>query len=620
MTPKLIAVAGPLRGMIFDLTAPEVCLGREPTNPIAPADKSVSRRHCLIRRAGDQFVAIDLDSHNGTFVNDLPIKEQSLRHGDRLRLGASYFLVLLRDEEPAPVPKIEFESDDFPTTSLTKFRIEDALYSTTRDLNALMKISSLLSSKASVQLLQKALIDSLFEVTPAERGVIALTLGGSDVVTSYAADRSGPLSTVSLSRTITSRVLQEGLVVLSNDVLASVELDQVESLIGSQVRSLLCVPLVRGDLVTGFIYLDSCTAPALFDDAHVRVVTMIAGMAAGALERATETERLAFENERLRGEQRAAHSMIGESAAMRQIYEFIDRVGPRDSTVLILGESGTGKELAARALHDNSTRAGGPFVAVNCASLSENLLESDLFGHERGAFTGAVALKKGKLEIAEGGTIFLDEVGEIPAAVQARLLRVLQDFRFERLGSTRSLKADVRVIAATNRDLAKAVATGTFRQDLYYRLNVLQLTMPPLRDRREDILLMASYFIAKYAAKCNRRVAGLSTAARRLLTSYDWPGNVRELENAIERAIVLGSSDAVELEDLPEAIVQGSANNSDFSEQSYPALVRQAKREILTQAIARADKNYSAAARSLGVHPNNLHRLMRSVGLTAGEP
>src|ERR1700758_636831 len=239
---------------------------------------------------------------------------------------------------------------------------------------------------------------------------------------------------------------------------------------------------------------------------------------------------------------------------MKEIYQFLAKVAPSESTVLITGESGTGKELAARALHRNSPRGGKPFVAINCAAIPETLLETDLFGHERGAFTGAVAQKKGRLEIANGGVVFLDEIGELAPALQVKLLRVLQEREFERVGGTQTIKVDIRLIAATNRDLNEAVRRGEFRQDLYYRLAVVKLTMPSLRERKEDIPMLTRHFVQKYAKRCKVKAKPVSREAMAALVHYDWPGNVRELENAIERALVMGSSDIVLLEDLPDSL------------------------------------------------------------------
>lgn len=310
------------------------------------------------------------------------------------------------------------------------------------------------------------------------------------------------------------------------------------------------------------------------------------------------------------------HNMIGQSKRMLDIYEFISKVAPTDSTVLIYGESGTGKELAARAIHQNSQRADEPFIAINCAALVETLLESELFGHEKGAFTGATTQKKGKFEIANGGTVFLDELGELAPLLQAKLLRVLQEQQFERVGSTRSIQVDIRLIAATNRDLLQAVAEGSFRKDLYYRLNVVSFEMPPLRDHREDVMPLANYFIAKFKHKSTRQVSGISVAAQAYLLDYHWPGNVRELENVIERAVVLGNADVILLEDLPKSLIE-SEPKSNASLTTISDGVKESKKYLILKAIDQASGNYTEAAKLLGVHPNHLHRLVRTMNLRA---
>jgi transcriptional regulator with GAF, ATPase, and Fis domain len=617
MTPKLIAVAGPLRGLIFDLNTSRTTLGRDPANAISVADKSLSRKHCLFKQDEDEILLIDLESHNGTFVNDVPVKEHALTHGDHVRVGRSHFLVLLREEvQPPPSDQVEFDNDEPLTISVTKFRIEDALYSMARDLNIVTKVSSILTSITSFETLRAELLNTLFEIVPAERGIIVLSERGLEETSSvYAVNREDQSAgVIRISRTIANQVLTEGSAILSNEVSRDPAFAAADSLTASQVRSLLCVPLILSGRVTGFIYLDSNRKRADFDEGHLRLVIIIAGVAAGALAKAAETERLEIENRRLKSELRAGRTIVGESERISEVHEFIAKVAPHDSTVLILGESGTGKELAAREIHNASPRAARPFIAVNCASLNEALLESDLFGHERGAFTGAITAKKGKLEVASGGTIFLDEVAEMSLSIQAKLLRVLQNYEFERVGSTRTTRVDVRVIAATNRELKEAVRLGTFREDLYYRLNVVSVTMPPLRARREDITLLAKYFIARFAEKCKRTVFGFSPNVNQCLLAYDWPGNVRELQNVIERAIVLGSSENIEVEDLPEEIKE-SAVSVDTDNSDYQALVKKAKQKILLDAIETCGKNYAQAARSLGVHPKNLHRLMRSAGL-----
>ncbi len=322
-----------------------------------------------------------------------------------------------------------------------------------------------------------------------------------------------------------------------------------------------------------------------------------------------------------------AHGLVGESPALRQATSLIAKAAPTPATVLILGESGTGKELAARAIHAASPRAARAFVAINCASLSETLLESELFGHEKGAFTGAVEKKEGKLEVAAGGTLFLDEVGELPAAVQARLLRVLQERSFERVGGNRTLAADVRIVAATHRDLEQEVKAGRFREDLFYRFNVIALKMPALRERREDLPRLAAHFAARHGEALRGRAVPIAPAALAALERHSWPGNVRELSNAIERAIVLGSGDRIEEADLPDAVrgpapaappkvASGPAAAESLPEgEDWDAAVGRFKKSLLRQALAENGGNVTQAAAALGLHPNHLHRLLTGMGL-----
>jgi transcriptional regulator with PAS, ATPase and Fis domain len=306
------------------------------------------------------------------------------------------------------------------------------------------------------------------------------------------------------------------------------------------------------------------------------------------------------------------HDLIGESEPMREVYRRIGRAAPTDSTMLIHGESGTGKELVARAVHANSARSAGPFVAINCAAVPEGLIESELFGHERGAFTGALAQKRGRIEAATGGTLFLDEIGELPSPLQAKLLRVLQERHVDRLGGTKPVAVDIRVVAASNRDLAAAVKDGAFRSDLYYRLNVVSIAVPPLRARPGDVPLLISYLVRKHASRCKRRIRGLTREARTCLTNYQWPGNVRELENAVERAVVMSEGEWIEVSDLPEQLLEAAGGAGD---EGYHARVNHAKRETIRTALEHAGGNVAQAARALQLQPTYLHRLINNLGL-----
>jgi DNA-binding NtrC family response regulator len=311
--------------------------------------------------------------------------------------------------------------------------------------------------------------------------------------------------------------------------------------------------------------------------------------------------------------------LIGSAPAMTELFVVARKVASCDVTVLIAGETGTGKELLASAIHHHSPRASGPFVAFSCANLPDTLIDDELFGHEKGAFTGADALRLGRFEAANGGTLFLDEIGDLPPALQARLLRVLQQRTFQRLGGSRTVSVDIRLVAATHRDLEAMVEEGTFRQDLLYRLNVIQLRMPALRDRRDDIELLAQHFLRRFASRFERHVLHFSPDALRALTEYSWPGNVRELENAVQRAVALAENLTIGLEHLPDQIA-GPAQPRP--ETDYDTEVREFKRRLIMRTLRQCHGNKSEAARSLNIARPYLHRLIASLGLErfAGEP
>jgi len=608
----------------------EATLGRDPANLVAVIDPSVSRKHCLLRREEDGRYRIkDLDSRNGTLVNGQAIKEHWLSHGDEIATGDSVFLYLIDDDDrAASASAVEFE--DRPTSETKIIHPKEVVYlqpdrllkelpptsQVARNLNALLKISRVVHAIRDLEQLQAQLLDLIFEVVPAGRGAILLTEGnGQEFNCLYARTRqAGQPQLVKVSRTIARQVMTDNVAVLGVDVPGSGALRNVESLVVSEVRSLLCVPLSVFERMIGCIYLDSTSATNRFHDDHLQLVAAIAGISAVALDNARRLQWLELENQRLSNEIRQEQNLVGDGAKMKEVFQFLARAAPTESTVLIQGESGTGKELAARALHRNSPRANKPFVAINCGAIPETLLESDLFGYERGAFTGAVARKKGRFEVADGGVVFLDEIGELAPALQVKLLRVLQEREIERLGGTHPVKIDIRLIAATNRDLSEAVKKGEFRQDLYYRLAVVPLVMPPLRERREDISLLVRHFVQKHAMRCRVKAKPISPEAMAALVHYDWPGNVRELENAVEHALVMGSSEMVLLEDLPESLLEQSTPE-EVHEGRYHASVKGLKRQLILDAIEQTQGNYVQAAGVLGVHPNYLHRLIRNLAL-----
>jgi Nif-specific regulatory protein len=630
MNPRLVAITGPLKGTTVPLEIQETVLGRDPGNAISVNDPLVSRRHCSILNNEGKIRLVDLESLNGTFVNGAPTRDRTLEHGDRIKVGGSQFIFLLEDDEALMgAPLLESFEDQFTTAVTVKVEHEESVLlqpekiaealppdgRLARDLAALLKISTAVSGIRKAEELQVRVLEMIFEVIPVERAAILLTGHNPDEFVSgthreRGSDAAHPFR---ISRTVARHVLRDGVALIGNDVLTDRAFEATESLVASQIRSLLSVPLMVFGAKLGVIYADTTHPGAHLDEDHLHLLTAIASVVAVALEHARYVEWLEGENRRLQEEINIEHDMIGESARMRDVYQFVAKVSVADSTVLIRGESGTGKELVARAIHRNSKRANRPFVAINCAALTESLLESELFGHEKGAFTGAVAQKKGKIEVADGGTVFLDEIGEMAPPLQAKLLRVLQEREFERVGGTRPIKVDIRLIAATNRNIEEAIKAAAFRPDLFYRLNVVSITLPELRERREDIPLLATYFVQKYSREANRPVAGISPEAYTLLKHYDWPGNVRELENSIERAVVLGSSDHIRPEDLPETLVERKEPSTASSTLRYHDAVNSVKRQLIIRAVEQANGNFTEAAKLLNLHPNYLHRLIRNM-------
>ncbi len=628
--PRLLAATGPLEGSVFEIGEEPLSIGRHASNRLQLHDGAVSRRHCVIRKERGDIMLTNLESLCGTFVNGVPVHQRCLQHGDFIKVGNTLFLFLSRPEEPAEERvAVRLADGDLTVNSTIQVPLDDAFYLSpervlaslaagdrkARDLAALLKVSTEVQSLRTVEALARRLVELAFDMVPAE-WIAVLLADGDDLALAYAADRRGGEEAPRVSRTLARRALAERMAVLSNDVAGDAALAGAESLLATGVRSVLCIPLVALDRPLGVLYADSTEPRVAFDRDHLELLSAVAGIASLALHNARRMEGLEAENRRFRTAE-LQHDVVGESPAMARVFQLVARVAPTDLTVLILGESGTGKELVAKAVHRNSPRAEKPFVAINCATLSETLLESELFGHEKGSFTGAVGRKIGQFELAHEGTLFLDELGEIPLLLQARLLRALEAREIQRVGGTRPIPIDVRVVAATNRDLAAAIREGTFREDLYHRLNVFSLTLPPLRERREDIPLLAHHFAARSAGRLKRLLNGFTPEARAALLAYDWPGNVRELQNAVERAVVLATDDLLHLEDLPEAVAERAAASRPAGTPAgaYHEAVFQAKRRILLDALREAGGNHSLAAERLGLNRTYLHRLLNNLDL-----
>jgi Nif-specific regulatory protein len=371
--------------------------------------------------------------------------------------------------------------------------------------------------------------------------------------------------------------------------------------------SFICVPIKLGNETIGALSVDRLFSEPVSLDEDIRLLSIIASMIAQAVRlrqsAMEEQQRLREENARLQNELQDRFrpaNIIGRSNAMQKVFDLIGQVAKSDATVLIRGESGVGKELVASAIHYNSLRATKPFVKVNCAALPESVIESELFGHEKGAFTGALNQRKGRFELADGGTIFLDEIGDLAPTMQIRLLRVLQEREFERVGGTETIKVDVRIVTATNRDLELLMEDETFRQDLYYRLNVFPIHIPPLRARRADILDLANHFVEKSGKASGKNVRRISTPAIDMLSSYHWPGNVRELENCIERAVLLSNDDVVHGHHLPPTLQTAEASGTVMKE-TLESTLDNVEREMLIEALKNSRGNKAKAAETLGI-------------------
>lgn len=374
-----------------------------------------------------------------------------------------------------------------------------------------------------------------------------------------------------------------------------------------QNLAFICVPIKLGNETIGAFGVDIPSAEAVALGDSLRLVSIVSSMIAQAMKirlQVTEEKRqLQEENNRLQGELKdrfRPSNIIGNSKSMQDVYDLVAQVSKSDATVLIRGESGTGKELVAQAIHYNSLRSTKPFIKVNCAALPESVIESELFGHERGAFTSAIATRKGRFELAHGGTIFLDEIGDLSPATQVKLLRVLQEKEFERVGGNETIRVNVRVIAATNRNLEELMAKEEFREDLYYRLNVFPVHLPPLRDRKTDILLLTDHFVEKYAESNHKAIRRISTPAIDLLTAYHWPGNVRELENCIERAVLLTTDEVIHSHHLPPSLQSAESSNTSLGDTLEEALDK-LERELLQDALKSTKGNMAKGAKLLGL-------------------
>jgi Nif-specific regulatory protein len=481
-----------------------------------------------------------------------------------------------------------------------------------RYLKALVAISEEINSIQTLQKLLERILDIILRELQVDRGFILLKQKTSGQLTPQAVRNIDPVKISDISRISKStiqKVEQSKKALLTFDTRHDDSFDATQSMIMHKIRSIACIPLVLKGKFIGLIYIDSQNQKAQFNQQTMRFLEAFANQAAIAIENARLLETLRHENELLRGEVQKIFSfseIIGKSQALQSVFSIIDKVLKNDTTILLEGETGTGKELIARAIHYNGHRKEMPFVAVNCAAIPENLIESELFGYKKGAFTGALKDKKGLMEEAEGGTLFLDEIADIPLNLQVKLLRCLQEHEVLPLGGNTPIKIDVRIVAASNKNLQEAIKEGMFREDLFYRLNVISILLPPLRDRRSDIPLLAHYFLKKFNERIKKEITGFADSAIDKLMHYNWPGNVRELENTIERAVVLSPSNQIEATD----IVLGNSEQKGVIVSGMT--LEEVSTILLTKTLAAFQGNKTKAAEAMGVSLRWIHYKLKS--------
>jgi transcriptional regulator with GAF, ATPase, and Fis domain len=580
----------PGRGLrVFRLYKSLTTMGRGEENDIVIADARLADAHAHLRFDGRDFEITSLDDDGDLFVNGKRRKKQRLLHEDVVRVGATELIFSIFDEGGAA--PIDDEAEE---------RIAIAAY------RKLHEFSERLLEQTKVGEVLERLMDAVVDITRADKGFLLLLEGGTPAVKvarnlkrENLVDAGGQLSD-----SIVEKVMKTRRPVIVSDALHDDEFGTAMSVMNMKLNSVMCVPLLERGNLLGAIYVGNDAVTHLFEEGALEVLTIFASQASLILRNALLLDELKLESRTLAAELEKTRfgEIVGSCTAMQDVYRKVTKIATTDISVLITGETGTGKELIAREIHRRSSRAKGPFITINCGAIPENLLESELFGHVRGAFTGAVANKAGRFQAADGGTLFLDEIGEMPLALQVKLLRALQERVVFRVGDNRPEPVDIRVLAATNRDLDKEIKAGRFREDLYYRLNVVQVHLPPLRERGDDVTVLARYLLGRYTDEFRSPVKGFSPDAAVALKRYPWPGNIRQLENALKKAVVLADKALLGVDDLglPVETLPEILPLADAKERF--------QRDYINEVLERNAGNRTKTARDLGVDPRTIFR------------
>jgi transcriptional regulator with GAF, ATPase, and Fis domain len=585
---KLVPPAG--RPRVFPIYKKITTIGRAMGNDVCVEGGGVADFHAQIVFDGRDFNLSEVDRHGEIAINAKSKRRAKLVHNDRLNLGGTELVFSVYDEASLANKDKDDEAGELA------------------GLRKLHEFSQRLMEIKDVSELLKALMDAVIDVTHADKGFLLLVRdeGPEIAVARNLRQQDIPPSVRHLSDSIVSKVIAQRRPVIVSDALHDAEFQGSESVMNLKLCSVMCAPLIVQGQLLGLLYVGNDNVVNLFEERSLDVLTIFAAQASLILQSALALDQLKSDRDRLQEKLDHKHfgDIVGSCPGLVEIFKRVEKVATTDISVLITGETGTGKELIAREIHARSPRKAGPFVVVNCGAIPENLMESELFGHVRGAFTGAVATRSGKFQQADSGTLFLDEIGEMSVGLQVKLLRALQERVVVKVGDSKPERCDIRVVAATHRNLDERIKTGEFREDLYYRLNVVNLHLPPLRERGDDVLVIAKFLLAKYAVEYGAKVKGFTPNALIAMRKYSWPGNVRQLENRIKKALVLCERSLIGPEDLdlfPEAlepIMALTQAREDF------------QRRYILEVLERNNGNRTKTARDLGVDPRTIFRYL----------
>jgi transcriptional regulator with GAF, ATPase, and Fis domain len=564
-------------------------IGADPESDIPLSSSSGSGLAAHITYDGEKFTIATADKRSEILVSGNSVRKQILVDGDTIRIGDADMRFML-DEKP------EVESIDDGT-------------SREREIDAyrrLLSFSEALGQVKEIPALLERLMDEIIQLTQADKGFLVL-LEDREPRVRVARNLAGETlekAVAELSDTIIAKVFSSQKPLIVSNALEDSEFNSSHSVINLKLTSVMCAPLLNQGEVFGAIYVGNNSVINLFDDTALELLNVFCGQASLLVQKAIHINALTEETGALKEalEDKRYGEVIGSCDSMRKVFKTVDKVARADISVLVTGETGTGKELIAREIHRNSPRAKGPLVVINCGAIPENLLESELFGHVKGAFTGAIQTRPGKFQAANGGTLFLDEIGEMPMHLQVKILRSIQEKVVNKVGDTRTDPVDIRIVAATHRDLNAMVKEGTFREDLYYRLNVVNVHLPALRDRDDDIIVIANFLLKKFKDEFDSSIKGFTMKSQTAIRKYAWPGNVRQLENRVKRAMVLCESEKITPEDLDIT--------SEDLEDILPLndAIERFRRRYINEALARNVDNRTKTAKELGVDPRTIFR------------